>query len=134
MPEPTLLPPETAARRPCRPLAAGPIRNGKSYTATRNPDPTVRRPDGSVLDPRPSLAIRNHSPDGFEWGYRGSGPSQLALAILLDRTGDAGTALRLYQRFKDSFVALQERGRGWALSIRDLDAWIEMYARRKPTS
>lgn len=124
MPESRPLPPETAARCPGR--------NGKSYTATRNPDPMVRRPDGSVLDLQPSLAIRNHSPDGFEWGYRGSGPAQLALAILLDRTGDTGTALRLYQRFKDSFVALQERSRGWALSIRDLDAWIEMYARRNP--
>lgn len=24
----------------------------------------------------------NHSPTGFEWGYRGSGPAQLAYAIL----------------------------------------------------
>jgi hypothetical protein len=31
----------------------------------------------------PSLRHRNHSPDGFEWGYHGSGPAQLALAILL---------------------------------------------------
>jgi len=26
----------------------------------------------------------NHSPDGFEWGYGGSGPAQLALAIYQD--------------------------------------------------
>jgi hypothetical protein len=25
-----------------------------------------------------------HSPDGFEWGYGGSGPADLALAILVD--------------------------------------------------
>jgi hypothetical protein len=31
--------------------------------------------------------IRNHSPDGFEWGYHGSGPAQLALAILADHFG-----------------------------------------------
>lgn len=30
------------------------------------------------------LNVRNHSPDGFNWGYGGSGPSQLALAILID--------------------------------------------------
>jgi hypothetical protein len=31
--------------------------------------------------------IANHSPDGFEWGYGGSGPAQLALAILADCLG-----------------------------------------------
>jgi hypothetical protein len=34
------------------------------------------------LDPR--LDLFNHSPTGFEYGYAGSGPAQLALAILAD--------------------------------------------------
>lgn len=29
------------------------------------------------------LAIANHSPDGFNWGYNGSGATQLALALLV---------------------------------------------------
>lgn len=33
------------------------------------------------------LDLRNHSPEGFEWGYGGSGPAQLALAILADCLG-----------------------------------------------
>ncbi len=33
------------------------------------------------------LEIRNHSPSGFEWGYGGSGPAQLALALLADHIG-----------------------------------------------
>ena len=33
------------------------------------------------------LEIRNHSPTGFEWGFGGSGPAQLALAILADHLG-----------------------------------------------
>lgn len=37
---------------------------------------------GRVLDPR--LDLMRHSPTGFEWGYCGSGPAQLALAILAD--------------------------------------------------
>ena len=37
---------------------------------------------GDELDPR--FDLRNHSPDGFEWGYYGSGPAQLALALLCD--------------------------------------------------
>ena len=32
--------------------------------------------DPRPLDPR--LDLRRHSPDGFEWGYAGSGPAQLA--------------------------------------------------------
>ena len=34
--------------------------------------------DGRALDPR--FDLWNHSPTGFEWGYGGSGPAQLALA------------------------------------------------------
>lgn len=33
-----------------------------------------------------------HSPDGFEWGYGGSGPADLALAILCDHFGYTGDA------------------------------------------
>jgi hypothetical protein len=33
------------------------------------------------------LDLRNHSPTGFEWGYRGSGAAQLSLAILADYIG-----------------------------------------------
>lgn len=51
------------------------------------------------LDPAPSQALRNHSPEGFSWGYDGSGPAQLALAILLDYTGDEELALWHYQAF-----------------------------------
>jgi len=39
--------------------------------------------DGEYLSPKESQKIWNHSPDGFNWGYGGSGPSQLALAIFL---------------------------------------------------
>jgi hypothetical protein len=32
--------------------------------------------------------IIRHSPDGFEWGYSGSGPSDLAIAICVAVLGD----------------------------------------------
>lgn len=50
------------------------------------------------------LDLRNHSPDGFAWGYGGSGPSQLALAILADYAGDK-VAGRFYQTFKERVIA-----------------------------
>src|SRR5262252_67895 len=46
--------------------------------------------------------VMNHSPDGFSWGYQGSGPAQAALAILLDFTdGDVARVQPIYQFFKD---------------------------------
>lgn len=60
--------------------------------------------NGKPLSPERSLEVENHSPDGFTWGYRGSGPTQLALAILLEFTGKE-TALRNYMQFRDEHVA-----------------------------
>jgi len=60
--------------------------------------------DGEPLDLAASLAVCNHSPDGFAWGYGGSGPAQLALAILL-RFTDADEARRRHQAFKWAHVA-----------------------------
>jgi hypothetical protein len=60
--------------------------------------------DGEALDLAESLKVWKHSPTGFAWGYGGSGPAQLALAILL-RFVDAGTASRLHQQFKWDHVA-----------------------------
>ena len=59
--------------------------------------------DGGPLNMRND--IRNHSPDGGNWGYAGSGPAQLSLAILADATGDDELAQGLYQRFKREFIA-----------------------------
>lgn len=56
------------------------------------------------LSAKHSKKVYNHSPDGFAWGYGGSGPAQLALAILLTRT-DEETAVKLHQDFKADFVA-----------------------------
>jgi len=69
------------------------------------------------LDARRDLV--NHSPTGFEWGYAGSGPAQLALAILADTMHamladpeDADrAALGLYQRFKEDWIARLDRSR-----------------------
>ena len=51
------------------------------------------------------LEIRNHSPTGFEWGYGGSGPAQLALALLVDALGDVEVAEAHYQDFKREVIS-----------------------------
>ena len=60
--------------------------------------------DGKELSPTRSQGIRNHSPDGFAWGYCGSGPAQLALAILLEVFPE-DMAVEKYQDFKRDVLA-----------------------------
>lgn len=60
--------------------------------------------NGYLLSPKKSQKVRNHSPDGFNWGYGGSGPAQLALAILLEFV-DVPIALAFYQDFKWKYIA-----------------------------
>jgi len=84
--------------------------------------------DGAPLDPR--LDLRNHSPTEFEWGYGGSGPAQLALAILADHLGDDEEALNLYQRFKWMVVAELPRHR-WTLTSRQIDEALQSIRERE---
>lgn len=60
--------------------------------------------DDSPVPLAPSLKAWRHSPTGFECGYAGSGPAQLALAILMMFT-DKDNASRLHQNFKFGFLA-----------------------------
>ncbi len=61
---------------------------------------------GVVLDTERSQKLRTHSPDGsVSWGYLGSGPSQLALALLLDFGATDKEALDWYQDFKRDVIA-----------------------------
>jgi len=56
-----------------------------------------------ILTPDASQKIRNHSPDGFAWGYNGSGPAQLALAILM-KLFSVEIAQKNYQQFKEKYI------------------------------
>jgi|SRR5215472_8961926 len=80
---------------------------------------------GHQLDPTPSQALRNHSPTGFSWGYGGSGPAQLALAILLDYYGDERFAQRYYQSFKWQTVARWPASRDWTITGEEIEKVID---------
>jgi hypothetical protein len=60
--------------------------------------------NGRELKPDYSQKIWNKSPTGFAWGYLGSGPSQLALAVML-RVLPKHQAIALHQDFKERFIA-----------------------------
>lgn len=85
--------------------------------------------NGRELSPARSLKLREHSPDGFEWGYGGSGPSQLALALVLDATGDQVLALDAYQWFKWAVVSCW--GDRWAITAGQIDRWVDQWRRER---
>jgi hypothetical protein len=74
--------------------------------------------NGEPLDPR--LDLRTFSDQGFEWGYDGSAPRQLALAILADHFSDVRTALDHHERFRLNWV-IGMRDDEWSLTGADID-------------
>ena len=65
----------------------------------------TRSPDGKAVANVPHEIVR-HSPAGFDWGYEGSGPAELALNALSAMVGRRKAEKNgLYQRFKSEFIA-----------------------------
>ncbi len=71
----------------------GSIINGEHHVVIDNGNITMNLPH-----------LVRHSPDGFCWGYNGSGPADLALAILCHALGYTPAPV-VYQRFKDQAIA-----------------------------
>jgi hypothetical protein len=134
----------------------GPICGGKSSTpenVTRNyTDDFIddvrltealvlrRSSDGRPQTNVPHLAVA-HSPTGFEFGYGGSGPADLALnavEALLIEIGFQGPrmnvndgscfciALTLHQDFKWQFIAKAPR-EGARFNFSEIKAWVESH-------
>lgn len=117
------------------------MRGQKTYTGYRD-DTGVH----VTVNGRPLRHIDYHSPDGFEWGYGGSGPADLALSILanhfnerhvtgaylrrLKLTGGAPRCWRYHQDFKRDAIAELGRGQAdtWTLTSDDINAWLARQA------
>lgn len=87
--------------------------------------------NGIPLDPAPSQKLRNHSPDGFAWGYPGSGPAQLALALLLHYS-DANFALANYQQFKFDIIVPLRHGDDFSMPAKEVWKWLEAHGYERP--
>jgi hypothetical protein len=104
----------------------------KLYRGTRTDqgcEVTVEE-DGVVQPLAPRLDMRSHSATGFEWGYGGSGPAQLALALAADLLGDDDRAQDVYQRLKFKVVGGLPRD-GWVLTEGRLRAAVEAIERER---
>lgn len=82
------------------------------YRGKRTPVGCIVTVNYMPLNPRHDLV--SHSPTGFEWGYGGSGPAQLALAMMCHEYGEAKAA-RIYQTFKWRFLATI-KGEEWTIN------------------
>ena len=85
--------------------------HGHSYGAGVD----VEHADGTRTPLDPRFDLDNHSPTGFAWGNGGSGPAQLALALLTDVFGDK-VALIYHQSFKWKVVARLDQHTPWTLT------------------
>lgn len=73
----------------------------------------------------------NHSPDGFQWGYEGSGPAQLAFCILMkyflekgmSTSLAAGAAWKYHQWYKRDVIATLTMD-SWTLTGDQVELWL----------
>ena len=101
----------------------------KQYAGRREGYAVSVTVDGRRLNPR--LDLWNHSPTGFEWGYCGSGPAQLALAILADHCANDEQALNFHQRFKWAVIA-ELPHRSWTLTSQAIDQVLQTLREAEP--
>lgn len=120
----------------------------KTYTVIRSSSGQV---GCTVTDPRFGGArlvkhVVFHSPSGFETGYSGNGPADLALSILADHFevsdkqiaeaiqhwrmredgGQAERALLYHQQFKNRFIAARQLANGQSYEIlgAEIASWL----------
>jgi hypothetical protein len=108
----------------------------KHYEGRRTPKGCLVTVVEDYKEPRPldaRLDLRRHSPSGLEWGFAGSGPAQLALALAADVLGDDDKALDVYQQLKFKLIGGLPSD-GWTLTedrIRTIISAIEQQRANK---
>lgn len=101
------------------------------YEGIRKDGDELNTSTGVLVDGVPDvlpwrLDLYNHSPTGLEWGYGGSGPHQLAVAILAHATGDDATAKAKHWAFTAD-VTCQLPRNGWTLTGTYVLLWVEAH-------
>lgn len=89
----------------------------KIYHGDRTIDGLQVTVDGAPLDP--AMALKTFSENGFEWGYEGIEPTQLAFALLADHLGNTDKAASLADGFMRGIVA--NFGNEWELTAEDMN-------------
>ncbi len=99
------------------------VRAGGKVSALYGPFATFAR------DMQPVPHVNRHSPDGFEFGYEGSGPADLALSILMLVFGSYWADL-YYQKFKREIVATKTEQQ-WGMRVSEIVEWFTNSSRHE---
>ena len=95
----------------------------KGYRRNKDAEVEYSLDAGRTWFPLPMmLGEVNHSPTGFEWGYYGSGPSQLAYAILRFFYSEK-EARKEYMQFKQDVIAKIPQNVLWVIDSSDITVW-----------
>lgn len=105
------------------------------YIVWREPSGEVRL--GAVhANPAESRHVKHlgvHSPDGFESGYAGSGPAELAYCLLADFFNETDLRERprtrlWHQAFKEDFIAPRQiaGGESYTITVDQIDEWVAL--------
>jgi hypothetical protein len=111
-------------------------RNGQSAKVTAE---VVTYLGSRAITREPLTHVIVHSPDGFETGYGGSGPADLALSILADHFHERQTVIeatrfenaccprawKLHQDFKWHFIAKGAAWGGFRITSREIEDWLD---------
>lgn len=86
--------------------------------------PVVELVMGDGLNPL-RHRYQRHSPDGFEFGYGGSGPAECALNLLAEFIGvKNATETGLYQDFKFAFIGGIDQEHGGEIPAERIRGWV----------
>jgi hypothetical protein len=94
----------------------------KRFIASGDDFGMSRTPEGASTNFPHVLVF--HSPDGFEWGYAGSGPAETALNILFLVTGDSTLAWLYHQDYKFDVVG-NIPGEGGIIRREEVIEWLK---------
>jgi len=96
----------------------------EGYKPTGQPNAFEVQRNGSQFGTERSLYVMNHSPTGFSWGYLGSGPAQLGLALLLDIGLGNQRAVGLHNLFTQQVIAEWDINGEWAITTEEICKWV----------
>jgi hypothetical protein len=98
---------------------SGKIRNGRAEVKVKDSNATASTP----------LRCLDFATPTFGWGFHGSAPEELAIAILHDHFGSPGTSfegrvLKLYREFTSDVISQFENGEPFSISESAVARWI----------
>lgn len=102
------------------------------YSGERTPAGATRVYVNHNRRQEPLEHIVRHSADGFEWGYHGSGPRDLARSIVADHLTTTAPDDAYTQAVLDHFVAKLPQ-RSWSISADAIDQVLRCVTPKDPT-